>query len=133
MRSNAPADVCAQARLPSSSLAPPLRATGPVTDERAAQYPRARSLSSLPPGRRPSALLQIALDGVCVARARFVGILPDLLARTPLAQQVPAAVELDLDGTQPPLVLLQPRLVCAVRLLATAKLMLLGYEALDPR
>src|SRR5436309_9114812 len=132
MRSNAPADVCAQARLPSSSLAPPLRATGPVTDERAARYPGARSLSSSPPpaGARP--LLQIALDCVCVARARFVGILPGLLARTPLAQQVPAAVELDLDGAQPLLILLQPRLVCAVRLLATAKLVLLGYEALDP-
>src|SRR6185437_890832 len=110
----------------------PSQSNGPVTDERAAGYPRARSLSNAPPGRRPSALLQIALDGVCVARPCFVGILPGLLARTPLAQQVPAAVELDLDGAQPLLILLQPRLVCAVRLLATAKLVLLGYEALDP-
>ena len=34
LRSSAPADVCGQARLSRSSSTPPLRATGPVTDER---------------------------------------------------------------------------------------------------
>src|SRR5947208_183549 len=57
------------------------------------------------PRQAPCALLQVALDRVCVAGARFVGILPELLARTTLAQQVPAAVELDLNRTQPPLIL----------------------------
>jgi hypothetical protein len=42
-------------------------------------------------------LLLVALDGGRVAYLRVVGVAPGVAERPPLAQQVPAAVELDLD------------------------------------
>src|SRR6185437_3942600 len=49
-----------------------------------------------------------------------------------LAEQIPAAVELDLDRPQTILVGLETIGVVAVRLLAMAELVLLGDEVLDP-
>ena len=56
--------------------------------------------------RAGSVLLPVALDRVCVADARLVRILPELLARPSLPEQVPAAVELDLERPETPLIFL---------------------------
>jgi len=77
-------------------------------------------------------LLPVTLDGVGVANVRFVGIGAGVTQRAALAEQVPAAVELDLDVAETFLVGLEAIGVEAVLLLARAKLMLLGNEALDP-
>ena len=69
------------------------------------------------------------LEGVGVARAGALGILAGAAARAPLAQQVPVAVELDLD-------LLQPRVPGGVEPpflpAAIEELVLLLDEGLDP-
>jgi 2-hydroxychromene-2-carboxylate isomerase len=77
-------------------------------------------------------LLQVALDRVGVAHLGVVGVRAGAAPRPALAQQVPAAVELDLDGAQPPAVGLQRVFALAVGLLAPAELVLLGHQALDP-
>ena len=61
-----------------------------------------------------------------------LGIRAGIAQRAPLAQQIPTAVELDLDCAQPVLVILETIRVVAVGLLAVAELMLLGDEPLDP-
>ena len=52
--------------------------------------------------------------------------------RAPLAEQVPAAVEFDLDLPQPFLIGFERVRVEAVGFLAVAQLVLLGDEPLDP-
>jgi len=53
--------------------------------------------------------------------------------RAPLPEQVPATIELDLDVAQTLLVGLECVVVGCVRLLAVAKLVLLGNEVFDSR
>ena len=69
------------------------------------------------------------LEGVGIARAGALGVLAGAAARAPLAQQIPVAVELDLD-------LLQPRVAGGIEPLllppAIEKLVLLLDERLDP-
>jgi hypothetical protein len=62
---------------------------------------------------------------------RLARIAPGLAERSTLAEQVPAAVEFDLDSPQPLLISLELFGVRAVRLFAAAKLVLLTYQALD--
>ncbi len=76
-------------------------------------------------------LLPIPLDGVGVTHLGLVRVLPELLTRASLPQQIPAAIQLYLHGAQPLAIRLQPRLVGAVGLLTMPDLMLLGDEALD--
>src|SRR3954451_15803617 len=90
--------------------------------------PRA-SIDACPSARR--GLLQVVLDGPGVARLGVVRVAPGLAQRAALAQQVPAAVELDLDSVEALAVALQNRLVGAVALLGVAQLALLGHEPLD--
>jgi hypothetical protein len=62
---------------------------------------------------------------------RVAGVGARAAPRSPLAQQVPAAVELDLDPAQLLLVGLEGYEVRAVGLLARARLVLLGGQRLD--
>src|SRR5271165_4342767 len=78
-------------------------------------------------------LLPVALDRIGVADANRVGVTPGVAGRAPLAEQVPAPIEFDLDVAQTPLIGLERVVVHAVRLLAGPKLVLLGDETLDPR
>ena len=81
----------------------------------------------------PAVLLPVPLDGVGVANVRLVRVGTRIAQRTALTQQVPATIQLDLDGAQSLLVGLQAIRGGAVGLLAIAKLVLLGDEALDAR
>src|SRR5690348_16735988 len=77
-------------------------------------------------------LLQVALDGAGVAHVRVVGVAARVAQRAALAEQIPAAVQLDLHRAQPLLVGLERLRVEVVGLLALAQVVLLGDEALDP-
>src|ERR1700733_1487785 len=77
-------------------------------------------------------LLPVALDGVRVANVRVVGVGAGLAEGAALAQQIPAAVELDLDLAQTFLIGLELVFVVAVGLFAVAELVLLGDQLLDP-
>src|SRR5439155_16932392 len=78
-----------------------------------------------------SPLLPVPLDRVGVARLGLVGLCTRVPECPPLAQQIPAHIELDLDAAQARRVRLEP--LGRVALLAAAQLVLLGNEALDPR
>ena len=78
-------------------------------------------------------LLPVAFDRVRVANLRLVGVLPELRARPALAEQVPAAVQLDLHIAQPLAIFIELLALGAVGLLAATKLMLLRHEVLDAR
>src|SRR5918994_740567 len=83
-------------------------------------------------GARPTVeLLQVPLDALGVARLRVVRIAAGVPQGAALAQQVPAAVQLDLDRAQALPVLLERGGVGAVGLLARTQLVLLGNELLD--
>jgi hypothetical protein len=83
-------------------------------------------------GARPTVeLLQVPLDGLGVARLRVVGIVAGVPQGAALAQQVPAAVQLDLDRAQALPVLVERGGVGAVGLLARTQPVLLGNELLD--
>src|SRR4029453_18961024 len=87
-----------------------------------------------PRGRyaRPTVeLLQVPLDGLGLARLRVVGIAAGVPQGAALAQQVPAAVQLDLDRAQALPVIVERGGVGAVGLLARTQLVLLGNELLD--
>jgi hypothetical protein len=75
----------------------------------------------------------VALDGLAVAALRLLGIAAGGAQRAAPAQEVPAAVELDLDRAQALLVDLQRVGVPAVALLAGAQIVLLGDQSLDAR
>src|SRR5580704_15379177 len=77
-------------------------------------------------------LLPEALDRVGVADVDGVGVAPGVAGRAPLAEQVPAAVELDLDVAQALLIGLERVVVRRVGLLAGAKRVLLGDQTFDP-
>jgi Family of unknown function (DUF5519) len=77
-------------------------------------------------------LLPVPLDGVGVPDLGLVRILPELLARPSLSEQVPAPVELDLDVSQAPLIFRQLVGLTAVRLLLATKLVLLSDQVLNP-
>jgi hypothetical protein len=82
---------------------------------------------------RCAGLLPVALDRVRAADVRLVGIRARVAQRPALAQQIPAAVELDLHLVQALAVCLQAVGVSAVLLLPVTQLVLLGHEPLDPR
>ena len=73
-----------------------------------------------------SRLLEVALDRIRVADVRVCRIAAGVAQGAPLAEQVPAAVELDLDRAQPLLIDLEPIGVQAVGRLAVAKVVLLS-------
>src|SRR3954470_3100378 len=83
-------------------------------------------------GASPTALLEIALDGLGVAHVRRARILADLAQRPALAQQVPAAIQLDLDSLQPAAILLECLIGMLISLLLLAELLLFGDEPFDP-
>src|SRR5437588_11563429 len=62
----------------------------------------------------------------------LVGILAGVATRPTLPQQIPAAIELDLDRPQPLLICIESLGVLAVRLFALPQIVLLGDQALDP-
>src|SRR2546430_4967737 len=74
-------------------------------------------------------LLQVSLDGVGLARLSLVGARARVSKCSPLAQQVPADVEFELDRAKALSVSLKS--LGAVSLLAVAQLVLLLHEALD--
>jgi hypothetical protein len=78
------------------------------------------------------ALLPVLLDGVRVADVCFVRILTGLAPGAPLAEQVPAPVELDRHLVQAPAVVGQGVDARGVVLLARDQLMLLLDQRLDP-
>src|SRR5436190_4603669 len=82
------------------------------------------------PGTGP-ALLLVMLH--CAGRARLgvVRVEAELLPAAALPQKVPAAVELDLHGTQPVPIAFEGLGVRAVRLLAATEVLLFPHESLD--
>src|SRR5215207_3740837 len=83
-----------------------------------------------PAGRLP--LLLVVLHRFGRADFSVVGVEPKLLTSPALTQQIPAAIEFDLHLAQPVPVSLQRLGIGAVRLLATAQILLLPHEPLDP-
>src|SRR5919106_808809 len=81
--------------------------------------------------RGPSRSLLVVLDDVGPPRRGVVGVEPELLPSPALAQQVPAAVELDLQRAQPFPIPLEGLYVSAVLLLAATQVLLLGDQPLD--
>jgi len=63
----------------------------------------------------------------------MVGVGARISKRSTLAEEVPAAVELDLDGAQPVAVFVELLRLLTVCFFAAPKLVLLGDEALDSR
>jgi Family of unknown function (DUF5519) len=76
-------------------------------------------------------LLQVALDRAGIADLGLVGVPAGVSERAALAQQVPTAVELDLQRLEALLIVLEALDVLGVRLFARAKLVLLGDQMLD--
>src|SRR5205814_800690 len=74
-------------------------------------------------------LLPVALDRVRVAHLRGIGVAARVAQCAALPQQVPAAVELDLDAFQPRPIGLEG--VVVVRLFALTELVLLVDQLLD--
>jgi hypothetical protein len=83
--------------------------------------------------RRGAALLPVALDCVGAANVGRVGICAGVAQRPALAQQIPAAIQLDLNLIEPLAVRLQALCVGAVLLLASSQLVLLAHQLLDAR
>jgi HAD superfamily hydrolase (TIGR01509 family) len=79
-----------------------------------------------------SRLLEVALDRIGVTHVRVLGVGAGGAQRPTLAEQIPAAVELHLDGSQPVLIGLEPVRVHVVGFLPVAEIVLLGNEPLDP-
>jgi hypothetical protein len=69
--------------------------------------------------------VQVSLDLVCRPHARLIGILARFAERTALAQEVPALIELNLQGAQPSMFF---RFVYLVVLQLLAERLLLGDE-----
>src|SRR3954452_8710521 len=111
---------------------PRLRSRARWSSSRRGKAPLRSTASATPPPMRWSSLL-VALHRVSRACAGVIGIEPELLPGTALAQKVPVAVELDLHLAQTFPVALEGLGVGAVLLLALSELLLLGHEALDPR
>src|SRR3954471_939578 len=82
-------------------------------------------------GRSPTELLEIPFDGLGVADVRRAGVLADLAQRTALAQQVPAAIKLDLDSLQSTPILTKGLIRVLMGLLLLSQLLLFGDEPLD--
>ena len=82
-------------------------------------------------GHIAGCLLKVALDGVGVARVGLARILSRASPRTALAQQVPAAVKLDLDLGQARAILFERVAQFGVGLLAGKQGVLLIDERLD--
>src|SRR5262249_11379739 len=74
-------------------------------------------------------LLPVALDGARVSHLGRVWVAARVAQRAALTQQVPAAVELDLDCAEALVVGFER--VVVVHLLAVAELVLLGHQLFD--
>jgi hypothetical protein len=77
--------------------------------------------------------LEVFLDCPLVANGRFARVCSSSAERPALAEQIPAAVELDLDLLQPLSVGLERGGICAVALLTGSQRVLFAYQALDTR
>jgi hypothetical protein len=80
--------------------------------------------------RQTGELLPVSLDRIGVANVSLVWVRARVALRATLSEQIPAAVELDLHIAKSLLIGFEGFVV--VGLLAGAKLVLFGDEALDP-
>src|SRR3954466_2625728 len=81
---------------------------------------------SMTRGRSPTELLEVALDGLGVAHVRRARVLAHLAQGAALAQQVPAAIQLDLDSLQPTPILTKGLIRVLMGLLLLSQLLLFG-------